>query len=61
MPLRACLNCKMISDSSKCPNCGGEEFTSEWVGEVFIFNPEASILAKIIGARVVGRYAVRLK
>lgn len=61
MPLRACLNCKMISDSPKCPNCGGEEFTQEWSGEVMVFNPEASSIAKLIGARVPGRYAVRLR
>ncbi|MEM4168561.1 MAG: transcription elongation factor subunit Spt4 [Thermoproteota archaeon] len=61
MLLRACLNCKMISDSPKCPNCGGEEFTQEWSGEVMIFNPEASSIAKLIGARVPGRYAVRLR
>jgi len=51
----------MISDSPKCPNCGGEEFTQGWAGEVMILNPEASSIAKLIGARVPGRYAVRLK
>lgn len=61
MPQRACLNCKMISDSPKCPNCGGEEFTQDWMGEVIIFDPEASTVAKLIGAKVPGRYAVRLK
>ncbi len=61
MRLKACLNCKMISDSPKCPNCGGEEFTQEWSGEVMVFNPEASSIAKLIGARVQGRYAVRLR
>jgi DNA-directed RNA polymerase subunit E" len=51
----------MISDSPKCPNCGGEEFTQEWTGEVLVFNPEASSIAKLIGAKAPGRYAVRLK
>lgn len=61
MPLKACLNCKMISDSPKCPNCGGEEFTQDWVGEVLVLNPGSSSIANLIGARVPGRYAIRLK
>jgi len=61
MKERACLKCKLITTEQICPNCGAKEFTTDWAGVIFILNPEKSSLAKLIGAKKVGRYAIKAR
>jgi len=62
MPEKACRNCRLIiTEGSKCPNCGGDDLTEKWSSYIIVFDPEKSELAKKIGAKVTGKYAIRIK
>ncbi len=58
----ACRKCKYIlaEGEKKCPACGGNEFSDEWSGIVIIIDPTSS-LAGIIGAKIPGRYAIKVR
>jgi DNA-directed RNA polymerase subunit E" len=60
---RACQNCKRIFEGTgtKCPACDGSAFSETFKGEVEIFNPEASLIAKNMGVTKKGRYAIKTK
>jgi len=59
---KACTRCRYIvpSDVKQCPVCGSTTFTDNWKGMVIVIDPEKSEIAKIIGAKVPGRYAIRV-
>jgi len=61
MKERACLQCKFITDEQVCPNCGSKDFTTDWSGVIFVLDPEKSSLAKLVGAKKVGRYAIKAR
>jgi len=56
---KACLKCKFITNEQVCPNCGSNSFTTDWSGVVFVVDPENSSMARQIGAKKVGRYAIK--
>ena len=57
----ACRNCKFINiDSAICKNCGSSELTKEWYGYVIIVDPEKSEIAKKLGIKIPGKYALRV-
>ncbi|HYB63355.1 MAG TPA: transcription elongation factor subunit Spt4 [Thermoplasmata archaeon] len=58
--LRACKNCRAITDQAKCPRCSGE-VSREWQGYLVVIDPERSEIAKKMGIRDAGRYALRVK
>lgn len=58
---KACRDCrKVISEGIKCPNCGGNAFTTFWRGYVIILDPEKSEIAKKMGINSPGKYALRI-
>ena len=62
MSEKACRNCRLIvSEGNKCPSCSGGDLTEKWSSYIVVFDPEKSELAKKIGAKVQGKYAVRIK
>ena len=58
--LKACRNCSSITDQNKCPRCGGE-VSREWQGYLIVIDPEKSEIARKMGIRASGRYALRVK
>jgi len=61
MKERACLDCKYITNEQVCPNCGSSRLTNDWSGVIFILDPEKSSMAKVIGAKKLGRYAIKAR
>lgn len=58
---KACRTCrKVVEEGNKCPNCGGDTFTTFWRGYVVIKDPENSEIAKKMGIKKPGKYALRL-
>ena len=57
---RACRNCKMITTKSKCENCGSTNLTTNFSGLIVIIDPERSEIAKELGFKKKGSYAVRV-
>lgn len=62
MAEKACKNCRFIVDEGNaCKNCGGTELTEKWNSYILIFDPAKSEMAKKIGAKKPGKYAVKIK
>ena len=57
----ACKECHLILEDKSCPRCPDSEVSREWQGFVEILNPEKSELAKEMGIRTPGRYALRVR
>ena len=57
----ACKECHLILEDKSCPRCPDSEVSREWQGFVEVLNPEKSDLAKEMGIRTAGRYALRVR
>ncbi|MCW1291973.1 MAG: transcription elongation factor subunit Spt4 [Candidatus Rehaiarchaeum fermentans] len=57
----ACRNCKFINEQKVCANCGSNDLSPKWEGEIIIYDVERSKVAKLINAKSKGRYAIEVK
>ena len=57
---KACRNCKRITTGNVCDNCGSSNLTTNFSGLIIILNPEESEIARELGMRKPGYYAVRV-
>ncbi len=58
---KACKNCKLIiAQGDICPSCGGTDLTTKWSGYITILNAEKSEVAKKLGIKINGRYAINV-
>ncbi len=58
---KACRTCRLVSSGEVCPNCKGTDFAKGWEGYILIEDPEGSEVAKAIGAKAPGKYALKIK
>lgn len=60
--LKACRKCKMLVplNVNVCPNCGSKDFSEDWSGLVIIFDL-SSVLAKELGIKMPGKYALKVR
>ncbi len=59
---KACRNCRIVVEGNICPICNNADFlTRTWEGHIEIINPDDSEVAKAIGAKVKGKYALKIK
>ncbi len=59
---KACRVCRLIiEEGGKCPNCESEDLSERWNSQIIVFDPEKSEMGKRLGAKVPGKYAVRIK
>jgi len=58
---KACKNCRMIYEGVSCPNCQSTESVESFKGKITIINPEQSEIAKNLGLKSKGVFALRLK
>lgn len=60
--MKACKKCRFIfEEGESCPLCNAEEVSEKFNSQIIVFEVEKSELAKRVGAKVPGRYAVRIK
>lgn len=58
---KACRTDRLIiSQGDTCPLCGKSNLTSKWSGYIVILNAEHSDLAKKLGLKVNGSYALHI-
>jgi DNA-directed RNA polymerase subunit E" len=61
MAEKACRNCKLIiTQGDTCPLCGQKNLTPKWTGYVALLNAEKSEVAKKLGFKVNGSYALHI-
>jgi DNA-directed RNA polymerase subunit E" len=58
---KACKNCKFISNGPVCPNCKSTNLSDDWSGLVIVTDPAVSEVAKRMGIKAPGRYALRVR
>jgi DNA-directed RNA polymerase subunit E" len=58
---KACKKCRSVYEGSKCPNCESVESTDGFKGKVVILDPEQSEVAKNLGIKKKGTFAVKLR
>ena len=61
MKQRACRICNRIHEKDKCPKCGSKESTENFKGRIIVFDPEKSEIAKKIGIKEKGNFAIKTR
>ncbi|MCX9012713.1 MAG: DNA-directed RNA polymerase, subunit E'' [Candidatus Methanoperedens sp.] len=65
MPELVCKEChRLIEDKVKelvCRNCNSTALTSDWSGYVVIIDPQKSLIAKRLGVKMPGKYALKVR
>ncbi|HID91120.1 TPA: transcription elongation factor Spt4 [Candidatus Bathyarchaeota archaeon] len=61
MSERACRTCHLIARGAVCPNCKGRDLSRDFVGMVAILDVDGSQVAKRMGIKRKGFYAVRVR
>ena len=57
---KACKKCKIFVEGDECPTCKGSQFILNWKGRILIMDAERSDIAKKIGIKVKGEYAIKV-
>lgn len=57
---RACKACRYLTEGNKCPACHSDQFSDSWKGKLVVLNVEQSEIAKKIGIKVKGEYAIKV-
>jgi DNA-directed RNA polymerase subunit E" len=58
--LNACKVCKRLTELDVCEVCKNKT-TANWVGFVAVADPESSEVAKKIGIKIKGKYALKVR
>lgn len=58
---KVCKKCKVFVKDSTCPECGGTAFTETWKGRIIVFKADDSEIAKKIGIKKPGLYAIKTR
>ncbi|MFH1750794.1 MAG: transcription elongation factor subunit Spt4 [Candidatus Micrarchaeota archaeon] len=58
---KACRNCRAIVAGDKCAVCGGSDLTKSYEGTIYVVDTTDSQIAGAIGAKMPGKYALKLK
>jgi DNA-directed RNA polymerase subunit E" len=58
---KACTSCKMFVEEDTCPNCKGNQFSTNWQGHMFIGNASKSLIAQKLNVSMAGEYAIKVK
>lgn len=61
MAENVCRECHIIVQGSVCPICNSTALTSDWSGYVVIIDPENSQIAKRLGVKIPGKYALKVR
>ncbi|MBS3081614.1 DNA-directed RNA polymerase subunit E'' [Candidatus Pacearchaeota archaeon] len=58
---KACKHCRMVYEGSSCPGCQSTENVDSFKGKITVIHPEESEIAKSIGIKGKGVFALRLR
>ncbi|MGD6933067.1 MAG: transcription elongation factor subunit Spt4 [Candidatus Bathyarchaeia archaeon] len=61
MSEKACGNCHFLTKENACPKCKSSGLSEDFGGLVVLFDPETSAIAKAMGAKDKGRYALKVR
>lgn len=58
---KVCRNCKIFVEGPVCPACKGSDFTTNFQGRINVIDVDKSFIAKKIGIKVKGEYAIKVR
>jgi len=58
---KACKKCKLLVEGETCPNCKTSNFTTSWQGRLIVTDVENSMVAREVGIKVKGEYAIKVR
>jgi DNA-directed RNA polymerase subunit E" len=58
---KVCKSCKRFYEGSECPLCKGNQIGSSWQGRINVLDANKSEIAKKIGIKVKGEYAIKVR
>jgi len=58
---KVCASCHRVVNSNVCPLCKTSTFSKDWTGYLIVLNPEKSEIAKKMGIKYPGRYALKVR
>ncbi len=61
MPELVCKECHRLISGQVCEACSSTALTPEWNGYVIIIDPLKSNIAKRLGVKLPGRYALKVR
>ena len=56
-----CKKCKLFVSGNECPLCHGNDLTDNWKGKIIILDVERSEIAKKLGIKAKGEYAIKVR
>jgi len=61
MAKNICRTCRLFVEGDYCPICKKSNFTTQFKGRIIILNPEKSKIAKKLGIKYAGEYAIKIR
>lgn len=61
MRKKVCKSCKMFYEGDECPICKSSVVATSWKGRVYILDADKSLVAKKMGIKQKGEYAVKVR
>jgi len=58
---KACKKCKLLVSGNECPLCKISSFANSWQGRLNILDANKSEIAKKLGIKVKGEYAIKVR
>lgn len=56
----ACRKCKYVTTGKVCPVCKSSDLTPDWSGIALVVEPSGSQIAKTLGIKQKGKYAIKV-
>ncbi|MBR9690812.1 DNA-directed RNA polymerase subunit E'' [Candidatus Woesearchaeota archaeon] len=61
MSKKVCKTCKIMIEGDECPICKKNQFSTNFQGKVSVLDPERSEIAKVMGFKAKGEYAIKVR
>jgi DNA-directed RNA polymerase subunit E" len=61
MSEKACPTCHRLTNENVCPKCKTSSLSDDFSGLVIVFEPEGSVVAKVMDIKEKGRYALKVR
>ncbi len=61
MKKQVCKSCKIFYEEDSCPICKSGTIAASWKGRVFILDANKSEVAKKMGIKQKGEYAIKVR
>ena len=58
---KACKSCKLLISGNECPLCKSADLSSSWKGKLLVIDPSKSEIAKKVGVKSKGEYAIKTR